>query len=397
MRGWKTVKLADIAASVEYGVTASATQHQTGPKFLRITDIQNGKVDWENVPWCDCDSATAKKSRLEQGDIVFARTGATTGKSYRIEQCPKHTVFASYLIRVRLGSSAESRYVSHFFNTPQYWTQITQSARGVAQPGVNATTLKALRLPLPPLTEQRLIAEVLDKSEELRAKRRNALATLDSLAQSIFLEMFGDPVTNPKGWTQVKLVEAVNGKYGIKAGPFGSSLKKEDYTATGYRVYGQEQVIAGRFDIGDYCIGLKKFQQLRSCEVAEGDILVSLVGSYGKVLIVPKGIEPGIINPRLLKITPNCTLLTPIFLATVIESPTVQLEFERVSHGGTMGILNAGLLKQLRVPLPPLDLQRDFAHRIAAVEALKTAHRASLAELDALFASLQHRAFRGEL
>jgi type I restriction enzyme S subunit len=189
----------------------------------------------------------------------------------------------------------------------------------------------------------------------------------------------------------------VVGKYGIKAGPFGSSLKKEDYTTSGYRIYGQEQVIAGRFDNGDYYIGERKFQQLKSCAVTEGDLLVSLVGSFGKVLVVPPGIEPGIINPRLLKITPNQQLVTPDFLAALLQHPTAQAEFQRIAHGGTMGILNAGLLKQLKVILPPVTLQREFACRVSAVEKLKAAQRASLAEMDALFASLQHRAFRGEL
>jgi len=162
-------------------------------------------------------------------------------------------------------------------------------------------------------------------------------------------------------------------------------------------IYGKAQVIAGRFDIGDYYVGERKYQQLKSCAVAEGDLLVSLVGSFGKVLIVPDGIEPGIINPRLLKITLNQELVTPDFLAALLQHATVQAEFQRVAHGGTMGILNAGLLKQLKVILPPIPMQREFARRVTAVERLKTAYRASLAELDALFATLQHRAFRGNL
>lgn len=151
MKGWKTIALGDYADSVDYGVTASATQQPSGPKFLRITDIQNGEVNWKTVPWCECDARSASGSRLQPGDIVFARTGATTGKSYLIRECPKDAVFASYLIRVRVGALVDSGYLSHFFNSPNYWQQITQSARGVAQPGVNASTLKTLKIPLPPL------------------------------------------------------------------------------------------------------------------------------------------------------------------------------------------------------------------------------------------------------
>jgi len=126
-------------------------------------------------------------------------------------------------------------------------------------------------------------------------------------------------------------------------------------------------------------------------------LLVSLVGSFGKVLIVPAGIEPGIINPRLLKITPIKKLIRSGFLAALLQYPTVQVEFQRVAHGGTMGILNAGLLKQLQVIIPPVSLQREFTQRVSAVEAHMVAQRASLAELDALFGSLQDRAFSGGL
>src|SRR5207253_434205 len=118
-------------------------------------------------------------------------------------------------------------------------------------------------------------------------KRRAALAQANTLSQAIFLDMFGDPVSNRHGWKHVHLEEAVVGKYGVKAGPFGSALRKEDYVESGYRVYGQEQVIAGRFDIGDYYISSRKFEELKSCRVSEGDLLISMVGSFGKVLIVP--------------------------------------------------------------------------------------------------------------
>ena len=120
MSGWRRIPLGDLAESVDYGVTASASQRPIGPKFLRITDIQDGAVNWDSVPWCDCDERSASDSRLRPGDIVFARTGATTGKSFLIRGCPANAVFASYLIRVRLNDAAEPGFVSHFFQTHDY-------------------------------------------------------------------------------------------------------------------------------------------------------------------------------------------------------------------------------------------------------------------------------------
>ena len=168
------VRVEEVAESVSYGVTASATEEPVGPKFLRITDIQHGQVDWNTVPWCD-PTTVSEDDRLLPGDIVFARTGATTGKSYMIRDCPEGAVFASYLIRVRLGSSVSPSYVSRFFQSADYWAQIRRDARGAAQPGVNATKLKGLQVPLPPLAEQKRIAGILDAADALRTKRRESI------------------------------------------------------------------------------------------------------------------------------------------------------------------------------------------------------------------------------
>lgn len=336
--------------------------------------------------------ANSATNRVPAGTILLVtRTSVGKVATAGVDLC-----FSQDITALKPDSSRlYAPYLVEFLKTQEPY--FSRQARGATIKGITRQVVKDVRIPLPPLPEQRRIAEVLDRADALRVKRRTALAQLDSLTQSVFLDMFGNPVSNPLGWDCMALADAVAGKYGVKAGPFGSSLKKQDYATRGYRVYGQEQVIAGRFDVGDYYVDERKYQQLKSCAVAEGDLLLSLVGSFGKVLVVPSGIEPGIINPRLLKVTPNRDLLTPVFLAHLLAQSSVQATLHRVAHGGTMGILNAGLLKALKVILPPLSAQQTFAARITAVDRLKAAHCAALTELDALFASLQHRAFRGEL
>lgn len=260
-------------------------------------------------------------------------------------------------------------------------------------PGLNRDSLYRVEIPLPPLEEQKRIAAILDRADALRQMRRESLARLDELAQSLFLEMFGDPAMNAKSWEMVHLRDVCS----VKAGPFGSSLKKETYSESGFRVYGQEQVIGGDFKIGDYFIDEIKFTSMKNYEVKSGDILISLVGTIGKAVIVPHDVAPGIINPRLLKISPNFDVLMPIFLTNLLAQRSTQITLEKVSHGGTMNVLNAGILKELIIPLPPLWLQQQFAEQIEELEAIKTRARASLTELEALFASLQARAFAGEL
>ncbi len=155
-KGWVTTTVNDLAASIQYGHTASATDDLKGPRFLRITDIQHNRVDWASVPSCDISSEDVDKYRLQAGDIVFARTGATTGKSYLIRECPE-AVFASYLIRLRMRDNAFPQYVQSFFHTNDYWRQIEGGKRGIGQPNVNASVLGTIRLPLAPVNEQRRI------------------------------------------------------------------------------------------------------------------------------------------------------------------------------------------------------------------------------------------------
>ena len=200
VEGWKTKQLGKVAVSVDYGHTASAKYDGDGPKFLRITDIQDGFVDWSSVPLCECDADELEKYRLQYGDIVFARTGATTGKSYLVKELLTDTVFASYLICVRLNDSVLPYYMGYFFQSPNYWNQISESSTGSAQPGVNATKLKKLIVPIPLLPEQQRIASVLDETSSLtmnlKSNYTGKLEALTELKQSILHQAFTGQLTN---------------------------------------------------------------------------------------------------------------------------------------------------------------------------------------------------------
>ena len=144
----------------------------------------------------------------------------------------------------------------------------------------------------------------------------------------------------------------------LKAGPFGSAIKKEDYVSAGYKIYGQEQVIKGDAFWGDYWIDETKFLQLKSCAVNPGDLLVSLVGTIGKVLVIPSDAPEGVINPRLLRIRVNHEVVIPSYLKHVLEAESTVRLLKRWSQGGTMDVLNAEILGQLSVPLPSLAAQK---------------------------------------
>jgi type I restriction enzyme, S subunit len=289
----------------------------------------------------------------------------------------------------------DGNYLYHYL--PAALTAIEDVTPFATVKHLSTKSIANILIPLPRLAEQQRIAGLLDRADDLRAKRHMALAQLGVLSEVVFLEMFGDPVPNPRKWRRVGLAGVAAGKSGIKAGPFGSALKKHEYTASGYRVYGQEQVIAGRFDIGNYHVSPAKYAQLKACAISDGDLLISLVGSFGRVLVVPPGTAPGIINPRLLKITPDQSQVIPEFLAAQLALPSLQAALAQNAHGGTMGVLNAALLKRTHAIVPPIPLQREYVRRCAHIERMTGVNTRSLSALQALFASLQYRAFRGEL
>ena len=158
--GWEWTRLGCITDVIQYGLSNSA--ESTGDyRLLRITDIQNGCVNWDTVPFTSTDEP--EKYLLHKDDIVFARTGATVGKSFLITDLPYSSVYASYLIRIRLINGISANYIYHFFNSYCYWEQVTDKAVGVGQPNCNGTALRELFIPLPSQAEQNRIVPVADK------------------------------------------------------------------------------------------------------------------------------------------------------------------------------------------------------------------------------------------
>jgi len=185
---WKAVRLGDYCHKPDYGYTESANDSPVGPKFLRITDIQNDNVNWDEVPYCVCSGEDREKYSLENGDIVIARIGATTGKAYMIDDCPE-SVFASYLIRVRSNDDLLPSFLNQYFRTNYYWIQINQSKGGRLKGGVNIPILNRIVLPLPPFSEQLEIAEILHACDTKIAALEQEAARLDELFHAMLNQL----------------------------------------------------------------------------------------------------------------------------------------------------------------------------------------------------------------
>jgi type I restriction enzyme S subunit len=390
---WPTATLGEIAASVDYGLTASATQLPEGPKFLRITDIQNDQVDWDSVPFCQATNDEEAANNLAPGDIVFARTGATTGKSFFLRSCPKRAVFASYLIRVRPSDRVDANYLSKFFQSENYWAQIRKSARGATQPGVNSTVLKQLSVPIPPLVEQRRIAAILDQADELRRNRRAALERLGTLNASVFVTMFGDLASNTFKWPQAILSKVVRPDTIVTYGIVQAGEEFEGgvpYIRTGDIVDGE--IKTNQLRRTDPAIAAR-FSRSR---VETGEIVMSIRATVGTTAFVPLEIDGANLTQGTARISPG-KQTDRHYLLAYLRSAGAQNWLQRQVKGATFREITLSRLREMPILVPPLERQRTFATHIAEIDKIKAHHRTHLAKLDELFASLQQRAFRGEL
>ena len=189
---WEETTLADISSDVSYGYTESASDEKVGPRFLRITDIQNGVVNWDNVPYCPISADNYHKYRLHEGDIVIARTGNSTGENF-LYQGIEDAVFASYLIRFRIDrKKADPRFIWYNLRSRNWWNFIDNSKTGSAQAGANAKILGRFPLSLPQLEEQRAIAHILGTLDDKIELNRRMNETLEAMTQALFKSWFVD-------------------------------------------------------------------------------------------------------------------------------------------------------------------------------------------------------------
>ena len=229
---WKIVPLKDVAEKPQYGLTAKAAI-SGDTKFLRITDITERRVNWATVPFCSAPKKKIDTCRLKSGDIVFARIGATTGKSYMISD-PPDAVFASYLIRVRAGNDLDPDFLIHFFQSRGYWQQVDANKHANLKKGVNGSILSELLLPLPPLPEQKKIAHVLSTVQRAIEAQERIIQTTTELKKALMHKLFtegtrGEPQKQteigpvPESWEVKQLGEIAR----IERGKFSHRPRNE--------------------------------------------------------------------------------------------------------------------------------------------------------------------------
>lgn len=380
----KMARIEDVSEFVLDGTHGSPVRVEVGVPVLSAQNVKHGVLSYETDRFTTEEEFRAFSSRMpfKAGDVLLTIVG-TIGRSAVLTEV-RPLVFQRSVAIIRPKSSVlNSRFFFHATQVQDFQTQLARSSNTSSQAGVYLGKIKEVTIPLPPLAEQRRIAEVLDRAEALRAKRRAALAQLDSLTQSLFVDLFGDPAKNPKGWAHKKIWEL--GKVSTGSTPPSAEPNMFDGPIP--------FVTPGDLESDE---PIKRSLSLagaeRSRTVRSGATLVCCIGAtIGKMGVAS---ELSAFNQQINAVE-WAHEVDDVYGFAVFRffKPTIKAW----GASTTLPILKKSSFERIEIPVPPLPLQREFTRRFEAVEKLKVSQRTALRSLDELFSALQYRAFKGEL
>jgi len=330
------------------------------------------------------------------GDVLIAWDGANAGTIGFGKSGYIGSTIA--LLRIEKSKSYSTIFIGKFLQS-QY-DFLRSKTTGATIPHINRTALENLKIPVIPISDQLYIANLLTKAENLIAQRKESLRLLDEFLKSTFLEMFYVNSEIVK-WNEVKFEElAEKKKASMRSGPFGSSLLHGEFSETGdIKVLGIDNVVTNRFTWKrNRCITSEKYQELKRYRVYPYDVLISIMATLGRTAVVPKDIPLCINSKHLAAITLDTNIANPFFIAYAFHShPSIVRQLGNNIKGAIMDGLNLTIIKNIKLKLPPVNLQNNFAQVFEKTESLKEQYQQSLLELEALYGSLSQKAFRGEL
>ncbi|MRS03767.1 restriction endonuclease subunit S [bacterium] len=381
--GWVRKTVRELCGNPQYGYTATANSKKVGPKFLRITDIQDGCVNWDTVPYCEC--TESDKYKLAEGDILFTRTGATTGKTFLFIGAVD-TVFASYLIRISPSEEVLPSFMNLYFQSPYYWQDIISGIEDGNRPNMNGTKLAKLTIPFPQkLSEQRRFVariEVLTRRvEEARKLAVEREAELDTLLQALYCRMI-----EGVAWKPLRKIASLV-RRAVKTKP------DRRYEEMGIRSFGkgtfQKPILTG-----------KQIGNKRIYTIHEGDLVFNNVFAWEKAIAVAKAEDHGRVGShRFITYVPYEGKATSEFLCHHFLGER-GIEDIRAASPGSAGRNRALWLRKLEnilVPVPEFDEQKRFSEIANRRQLIRRATDGIEEGLKAFHAALLAKAFRGDL
>jgi type I restriction enzyme S subunit len=382
MSAWKTVALHDVATIERSNVQPE--QIESGTFYVGLEHIEAGGALLAQKP-VDAGVLASSKFKFTERHILYGKLRPYLAK---IASPDFSGICSTDILPILPGPHIERRFLLQFLRQPPMVDYANSRAVGINLPRLSPSVLAEFEIPLPPLQEQRRIARVLDQAETLGIKRRAALVELDTLTQAIFVDLFGDPVLNRRNWPLKKFGDVGTLDRGVS--------KHRPRNAP--ELLGGSHPLVQTGEVAN-CDGYVRNHKstysdlgLRQSKLwPAGTLCITIAANIAKtgILTFDACFPDSVVGFRADDAS------TVEYVRTWLSF--LQKALEESAPESAQKNINLAILRDLDVPLPPLTLRQDFARRIAAVEKLKAAHRASLAELDALFAALQHRAFRGEL
>ncbi|MCZ8192784.1 MAG: restriction endonuclease subunit S [Microcystis sp. LE19-338.1B] len=388
--GWKLVSLGEVGTLIngDRGKNYPSQKDfvDNGVPFINAGHIQNGEIDFESMNFISRKRFDLLGSgKVKSGDILYCLRGSL-GKTAIIKDIQEGAI-ASSLVIIRPSEQIRTDYFYRYLASPIGQAEIYKYDNGSSQPNLSAQSLKQYQLPLPPLEEQRRIAAILDKADGVRRKRKEAIRLTEELLKSTFLEMFGDPVTNPKGWEIVNIeniIELVSGQVDPRESPYsnmlhvgGDNIESRTGEISGCKTPAELSLISGKYLF------------------RKGDILYSKIRPYLNKVSLPD--FDGVCSADIYPIRVNHSCVTPIYMTYILRSKGFLEYAEKHSTRTNIPKINRKALLSFECPLPPLGLQNQFTNSANKILKIKDHLKTGVDKANNLFNSLLQRAFRGEL
>lgn len=379
---WPVRQLEHVCSIVAGQSPPSETynKNQEGLPFFQ------GKADFGELyptvrTWC------SKPNKVAEPNDILISVRAPVGAT---NICNVTACIGRGLAAIKPSEKVDQKYLLYYF---RYFEPIlSQSGNGAIFSAITMSDLKGLQIPLPPLPIQKKIAVVLEKADELRRKREEQIKRLDDLLQATFLDMFGDPVTNPKGWPEKKLGEIISF---ITSGSRGWARYYSDSGRLFLRI---QNVKDAKLKLDDIAyVEAPDTQEAKRTLVKPGDVLISITADLGRTAVIPDDLPPAHINQHLALIRPEKKIVNPVYLASFLESKGGKTQFFKANKAAVKAGLNFDDIKSIEVLLPPSELQEKFFRQKREIEVQQEHLQKINISMELLFNSLMQRAFKGEL
>ena len=403
---WTTSTIGDVLNVIQNGINCKQAKDGVGDKISRIETISDASVNFNKVGYAVLTESEKHKAKLHKNDILFSHINSPihVGKSalYADEETLYHGI---NLLRLRVNGNVDSRFFNYFLNRlfwSGYWKRTAKQS--VNQASVNQTDIKVVPFSFPPIPEQQRIVTILDQAfADIEKARANAEKNLKN-ARELFESTCSTAIFAKKYSSNLTVVDVVRDEKGaMRTGPFGSQLLKREIVDEGIAVLGIDNAVKNSFQWGvKRFITPEKFKELSRFEVKPGDVLITIMGTCGRCAIVPDNIPKAINTKHICCITLDDAKCLPEYLhAYFLYHPLAREYLLKKAKGAIMAGLNMGIIKELPLDLPSVELQREIVSQVVVLrentDRLLLSYNKKLTSLDELKKSLLQKAFSGEL